>query len=72
MKYKYNKENLVDALNNFAEWVNNLSDKQDKEIIDLTWYKFERLLNETQMEFDDIFGTEGYESTILGKSKKSC
>jgi hypothetical protein len=67
MKYKYNKENLVDALNNFAEWVNNLSDKQDKEVIDLTWYKFERLLNETQMEFDDIFGTEGYESTILEK-----
>lgn len=67
MKYKYNKENLVDALNNFAEWVNNLSDKQDKEVIDLTWYKFERLLNETQMEFDDIFGTEGYESAILEK-----
>jgi hypothetical protein len=67
MKYKYNKENLVDALNNFAEWVNNLSDKQDKEVIDLTWYKFERLLNETQMEFDDIFGTEGYEFRILGK-----
>jgi hypothetical protein len=67
MKYKYNKENLVDALNNFTEWVNNLSDKQNKEVIDLTWDKFERLLDETQMEFSDIFGTEGYEFRILGK-----
>lgn len=67
MKYKYNQANLVDAFKNLAEWAANLDPKTNKQVIDATWDKLDVMMTETQMEFDDIFGTEGYEFRILGK-----
>jgi len=67
MRYKYNKENLVDAFKNLAEWAENLDTKANKDVIDATSDKLDKLMDETQMEFDDIFGTEGYEFRIMGK-----
>lgn len=67
MKYKYNKDNLVDAFKNLAEWAENLDNKEQKEVIDATWDKLDKLMDDTQMEFDDIFGTEGYEFRIMGR-----
>jgi DNA-binding transcriptional regulator GbsR (MarR family) len=67
MKYKYDKKNLVDAFKNLAEWAENLDAKSNKDVIDDTWNKLDRLMTEIQMDHDDIFGTEGYEFSILGK-----
>jgi hypothetical protein len=67
MKYKYNKENLIVTFNNLAEWAENLDAKSDKQVIDDTWKKLDSLMTEIQMDHDDIFGTEGYESTMMGK-----
>lgn len=67
MKYKYNKENLVDSFNNLADWASQLDDPEQKEVINATWDKLDKLMDDTQMEFDDIFGTEGYEFRILGR-----
>ena len=67
MKYKYDKKNLVDAFKNLAEWVENLDAKSNKDVIDDTWNKLDSLMTEIQMDHDDIFGTEGYEFSILGK-----
>jgi len=36
-------------------------------VIDDTWNKLDSLMTEIQMDHDDIFGTEGYEFSILGK-----
>jgi ribosome assembly protein YihI (activator of Der GTPase) len=68
MKYNYNKENLVRAFKNLAEWAENLDSKTDKYVIDATWDRLESLMDKTQQDHDDIFGTEGYESTILEKN----
>jgi DNA-binding transcriptional regulator GbsR (MarR family) len=67
MKYKYDKKNLVDAFKNLAEWAENLDVKSNKDVIDDTWNKLDSLMTEIQMDHDDIFGTEGYEFSILGK-----
>ena len=67
MKYKYNKENLVKAFKNLAEWAENLDAKTDKDVIGTAWDQLESLTTEIQDNHDDIFGTEGYEATILGK-----
>jgi DNA-binding transcriptional regulator GbsR (MarR family) len=67
MKYKYDKKNLVITFKNLAEWAENLDAKSDKQVIDDTWKKLDSLMTEIQMDHDDIFGTEGYESTIMGK-----
>ena len=67
MKYNYDKKNLVNAFKNLAEWAENLDGKADKEVIDATWDRLDSLMDKTQQDHDDIFGTEGYESTILGK-----
>ena len=67
MKYKYDKKNLVDAFKNLAEWAENLDVNANKDVIDATWDRLESLMEKTQEDYDDIFGTEGYEATILGK-----
>ena len=67
MKYKYDKKNLVDAFKNLAEQAENLDAKSNKDVIDDTWNKLDALMTEIQMDHNDIFGTEGYESTIMGK-----
>jgi hypothetical protein len=67
MKYKYDKKNLVTAFKNLAEWAENLDAKQDKKAIDDVWNELLVLMGEVQENNDDIFGTEGYESTIMGK-----
>ena len=67
MKYKYNKKNLVIAFKNLAEWAENLDAKEDKKAIDDVWNELLVLMGEVQVNNDDIFGTEGYESTIMGK-----
>jgi hypothetical protein len=67
MKYKYDKKNLVNAFKNLAEWVENLDAKADKQVIDDVWNELLVLMGEVQANHDDIFGTEGYEATILGK-----
>jgi len=67
MKYKYDKKNLVDAFKNLAEWAENLDAKSNKDVIDDTWNKLDSLMTEIQMDHDDIFGTEGYEFSILGE-----
>jgi len=67
MKYKYDKKNLVIAFKNLAEWAENLNAKEDKKAIDDTWNELLVLMGEVQENNDDIFGTEGYESTIMGK-----
>jgi DNA-binding transcriptional regulator GbsR (MarR family) len=67
MKYKYDKKNLVNAFKNLAEWAENLDAKSNKDVIDDTWNKLDSLMTEIQDNHDDIFGTEGYEATILGK-----
>ena len=69
MKYKYDKKNLVNAFKNLAEWAENLDGKANKEVIDATWDKLDVLMNDIQDNHDDIFGTEGYESTILGNDQ---
>lgn len=68
MKYNYNKENLAKAFKNLAEWAENLDSKTDKNVIDATWDRLDSLMDKTQQDHDDIFGTEGYESTILEKN----
>jgi hypothetical protein len=67
MKYKYDKKNLVIAFKNLAEWAENLDAKRDKKAIDDVWNELLVLMGEVQENNDDIFGTEGYESTIMGK-----
>jgi len=67
MKYKYDKKNLVIAFKNLAEWAENLDAKRDKKVIDDVWNELLVLMGEVQENNDDIFGTEGYESTIMGK-----
>ena len=67
MKYKYDKKNLVNAFKNLAEWAENLDAKSNKDVIDATRDRLESLMEKTQEDYDDIFGTEGYEATILGK-----
>ena len=67
MKYKYDKKNLVTAFKNLAEWAENLDAKRDKKAIDDVWNELLVLMGEVQENNDDIFGTEGYESTIMGK-----
>ena len=67
MKYKYDKKNLVTAFKNLAEWAENLDVNANKDVIDATWDRLESLMEKTQEDYDDIFGTEGYEATILGK-----
>lgn len=67
MKYKYDKKNLVTAFKNLAEWAENLDVNANKDVIDDTWNKLDSLMTEIQDNHDDIFGTEGYEATILGK-----
>jgi DNA-binding transcriptional regulator GbsR (MarR family) len=67
MRYKYDKKNLVTVFKNLAEWAENLDAKADKQVIYATWDMLENLMEKTQQDHDDIFGTEGYESTILGK-----
>lgn len=67
MKYKYDKKNLVDAFKNLAVWAENLDAKRDKKAIDDVWNELLVLMGEVQENNDDIFGTEGYEFSILGK-----
>jgi hypothetical protein len=67
MKYKYDKKNLVDAFKNLAVWAENLDAKQDKKVINNMWNELVALMDMVQTNHDDIFGTEGYESTIMGK-----
>jgi hypothetical protein len=67
MKYKYDKNNLSNDFYNLAVWAENLDAKSNKDVIDDTWNKLDSLMTEIQDNHDDIFGTEGYESTILGK-----
>ena len=67
MRYKYDKKNLVTAFKNLAEWAENLDVNANKDVIDDTWNKLDSLMTEIQMDHDDIFGTEGYEFSILGK-----
>ena len=67
MRYKYDKKNLVTAFKNLAVWAENLDAKEDKKAIDRGWNELLVLMGEVQENNDDIFGTEGYESTILGK-----
>jgi hypothetical protein len=67
MKYKYYKKNLVDAFKNLAEWANGLEADTNKDVIDDTWDKLDVLMCEIQDNHSDIFGTEGYEFSILGK-----
>ena len=65
MKYKYNKENLIITFNNLAEWAENLDAKEDKKAIDDVWNELLVLMGYVQENNDDIFGTEGYESTMM-------
>lgn len=67
MKYKYDKKNLVTAFKNLAVWAENLDAKADKQVVYATLDRLESLMEKTQQDHDDIFGTEGYESTIMGK-----
>jgi hypothetical protein len=67
MKYKYNKENLIVTFNNLAEWAENLDAKEDKKVINNMWNELVSLMDMVQTNHDDIFGTEGYESTMMGK-----
>jgi hypothetical protein len=67
MKYKYDKKNLADAFKNLAVWVENLDAKSNKDVIDATWDRLESLMEKTQEDHCDIFGTEGYEFSIMGK-----
>lgn len=67
MRCKYNKENLVKAFKNLADWAENLDAKADKQVINDTWDNLDVLMTDIQDNHDDIFGTEGYESTIMGK-----
>ena len=67
MRYKYNKENLIYACQNLAKWVEHLDEKEDREKIDYFWDALDKIMDDTQMEFSDCFGTEGYEFRILGK-----
>ena len=67
MKYKYDKKNLVIAFKNLAEWAENLDAKRDEKVIDDVWNELDCFMFMIQENNDDIFGTEGYESTIMGK-----
>jgi len=67
MKYKYDKKNLVIAFKNLAEWAENLDAKRDEKVIDDVWNELDCFMFMVQENNDDIFGTEGYESTIMGK-----
>lgn len=64
MKYKYNKQNLVESLNRLSEWVDNNFDENQSFAL---FNQLEDNLIEIESQFDDIFGTEGYNHSILAK-----
>jgi hypothetical protein len=68
MKYKYDKENLLLTLKNLERFVDNNWDKrQDKKAIDDLLSGIEEVLDRVQSDYDDCFGTEGYEFNIMTK-----
>ncbi len=70
MKQEHNfKPQVLQALTRLHNWVeNNFEDSTDwQSPIGTLFGELEVALNNTQGEHGDIFGTEGYERSIMGK-----
>lgn len=68
MRYIRNKANLLDSLDRLKKFIDDnwIEDGRRNNPIRAFSEHLEDAMDKTQGEFDDIFGTEGYERNILG------
>ncbi len=69
MKYYYNKINLLRALENLRAFIDSnwVEDGRRNSPIRRLSEELECALDTVEEEFDDVFGTEGFERTIYGR-----